>query len=76
MDGDGGQEVPSGAKKISQTHHFCPPALARVDTRWTKVVGGQHFKKQKARIIGTFLGVGCSKYLYNNYKMNYNQDRF
>ena len=62
MDGDGGQEVPSGAKKFPENYLFCPPALARVDSRWTKVVGGQHFKNQKSRIIGTFRGVECSKY--------------
>lgn len=62
MDGDGGQEVPSGAKKFPENHLFCPPAQIRVDTRWTKWHGGQHFKNQKSRIIGTFRGVSCSKY--------------
>ena len=54
MDGDGGQEVLSGAKKILQTTTFCPPAPAEVDTRWTKWHGGQHFKNKKCRIIGHF----------------------
>ena len=54
MDGDGVQEVPSGAKKFPENYLFCPPALARVDTRWTKWHGGQHFKNQKCRIIGHF----------------------
>ena len=54
MDRDSDQKVPSGAKKFPENYLFCPPAPARVVTRWTKWHGRQHFKNQKSRIIGTF----------------------
>ena len=40
--------------KFLKFYHFCPPAKIKVDISWTFWLGGQHFKNQKSRIIGTF----------------------